>query len=136
MTDRDLITEGRRLLAEATNGPWQVTDLRNAEDGNRDCLWVDSWGGPEVEGVPHSYATVAEMTEDEGLQVIWGLADAELIAWMRNNLGTILDEWEAARNTYEQLQRDTQEGWTAIATKQQRDAQLIADLQTQLRGVS
>lgn len=63
----------------AEEGPWKVNDLRNAPDGNRDCIWVDVDNG-------RTYATVAEMDEDEGLRSVWGLPDAEFIANARTDL--------------------------------------------------
>lgn len=63
----------------AEEGPWKVNDLRNAPDGNRDCIWVDVDNG-------RTYATVADMDEDEGLRAVWGLADAEFIAHARTDL--------------------------------------------------
>lgn len=63
----------------ATDGPWKVVDLRNAPDGNRDCLWVDVDNGRQIK-------TVAELTEDGGAEIIWTLSDAEFIALSRDAL--------------------------------------------------
>ena len=79
-------------LAAATNYPWMVTDLRGAPDGNRDCIWVDVALG---EG-SRTYRTVAEMTEDDGLQIIWTLADAHLIANAPAWLAELVERVKAA----------------------------------------
>ena len=67
----------RELAEKATPGPWKVNDLRNAPDGNRDCIWVDA---RFERGGWVTYRTVAEMDEDTGLNPVWGIADAEYIA--------------------------------------------------------
>lgn len=76
---RTQLTEERCIIEAATDGPWEATDLRNAEDGNRDCIWVNQQSEA-------TYSTVAEMDADEGLQIIWGLGDAEFIAHARTAL--------------------------------------------------
>lgn len=53
--------------------------------------------------------------------------------WAVRNFADLLDEFEQTRTAHAKLQADTQEAFVRIAAKQQRDAQLIADLQAQLR---
>lgn len=60
------------------NQPLKVVDLRNAEDGHRDCIWLD------LEGMPH-YKTVAELYEDE-VQIVWTLDEAQRLAHSWNEL--------------------------------------------------
>lgn len=118
MPDSDLIAEGRRLLAAATPGRWLVSaafsdssaQVATAEFGpvcvvgNRDAV-----GG----GVPAA-------------------ADAALIAYAHNTYGPLLDELEQARAAFERLQRDTQQDYAAIASKQERDAQTLYEARARI----
>jgi hypothetical protein len=95
--------ELRRLAAAATPGPWSVNDLRNATDGNRECLWVDA---DYRTTYGRMISTVAELTEEGGLQVIWKLDDARFIAAARTAIPELLDALEAARKDAAELRRD------------------------------
>ena len=93
-------------LKAATNYPWKVTDLRNAPDGNRDCIWVDADPGNEGS---RTYRTVAEMTEDEGLQIVWSLSDAHLIANAPAWLAELVERVKAAEAEVERLREAVQD---------------------------
>lgn len=95
-TDRDLIAEGRTLLAAATDAPWQVDVHSHLEKGCR-CLcchdsptvalttnMLDCQDIPVPDG--------ADQTRCEQSGFTWG--DAELIVWVRNNLPALLDAAE------------------------------------------
>ncbi|MEV6432611.1 hypothetical protein [Nocardia sp. NPDC051463] len=100
----DLIAKGRRLLAAATPGPWDVDPHAHREKGCR-CLCC------------HDDATVTQTTnmlscddfpvpdgrdQERCEQAGYSYPDAELIVWMRNNLPGLLDELE----TWRSLARD------------------------------
>lgn len=122
MTDRDLITEGRALLAAATPAPWDVAD--------------------EIDGVRAGRPTVVKATKGDRRHRVVTVSQTRhhhepaepnvaLIVWMRNNLPALLDELEEARNAYTQLHRDTQDGWARIAARQERDRERITELEQQ-----
>lgn len=52
--------------------------------------------------------------------------------WVRDNLGAILDELEAARVAYAKLVQETQQHYAAIASKQQQYRTRIAELESAL----
>lgn len=87
----------------ATPGRWVVTDLRNASDGNRDCLWVDSRPSDDY-SVPGQYKTVADMDADEGLRIVWDIADAEFIAHARQDVPALLADLAAERARADQAE--------------------------------
>lgn len=124
MSNCDLITEGRALLDAATPGPWTVRD-DNSEIGGwppSSPLWcIDN----EAYLSDDDDEPAVSITIDVGVE-----ADADLVAWARNNLTTLLDEITTLRAAYAELQRDTQQAYTAIHAKQQRDAQRIAALES------
>ncbi|WP_029931064.1 hypothetical protein [Nocardia otitidiscaviarum] len=127
MPDRDLITDGRRLLAAATPGPW----VAYAPEPDWWWVWQEqklgSWGGvveprtasPAAGGIGAAIATDNRDADAER-------ADAELIAHMRNTYGQLLDELEQAHAALTRLQRETQEFYVAIAAKQDRDTRRLA----------
>ena len=95
----------RARAIQATQGPWVVNDLRDAEDGNRDCLWVDA--RPSLDSsVPGTYRTVAELDEAEGLQAIWTLADATFIAHAREDIPALLAALAAERDRADRAEAD------------------------------
>ncbi|WP_306365480.1 hypothetical protein [Nocardia sp. CC227C] len=77
MPDRDLITEGRRLLAEAGLAPWVVGSARPS-------------GGHYIGTAP---------ADPGDAELIGETAHAELIVHMRNTYGQLLTELEQARDS-------------------------------------
>ena len=73
MTDLDLDALEAVARASTHQESWKVTDLRDAPDGHRDCIWIDT---DDVA----TYATVAEMNDEDGLFPLWGIEDATHIA--------------------------------------------------------
>jgi hypothetical protein len=99
MTDRDLLAEGRELLAAATPGPWDFGPHCHIEKGCR-CLcchdpatvwYITNMLG--CEDVPVPEGADQERCDDLGHTY----NDAELIVWTRNNLAGVLDELESLR---------------------------------------
>lgn len=92
MPDRDLIAEGRRLLATATPGPLEVA--------NRAGIFVEL----------HSLHRLAP--GKDGYREIIGrglpLADAGLFVHLRNTYGELLDELEQARKALDDIARRVQ----------------------------
>lgn len=109
MADRDLIAEGRAKIAAATNAPWQVDVHSHLEIG---CRCLSCHDSPTV-----SHTTNMLFCEDipipEGRdqtrceQAGYTYVDAELIAWMRNNLPAVLDALEAQRARIAELEART-----------------------------
>lgn len=97
MPDRDLITEGRTLLAAATPGPWDTDPHAHLEKGCRCLSCHDSatvtltTNMLDCQDIPGS----DDQTRCEQSGYTW--ADAELIVWMRNSLPALLAETEQLR---------------------------------------
>lgn len=86
------VSEGRRLLTEATEGPWQV-DLRDriATSWERTAdvdgvTWIDR---PFVASTDSGMEDVPDAEQDA--------ANASLIVWFRNNAAALLDAVEAVQ---------------------------------------
>lgn len=86
------VSEGRRLLTEATEGPWQV-DLRDriATSWERTAdvdgvTWIDR---PFVASTDSGMEDVPDAEQDA--------ANASLIVWLRNNAPALLDAAEAVQ---------------------------------------
>jgi hypothetical protein len=102
MCPSDLIAEGRRLLAEATPGPWEIDDERSRYEGGRylngDLIADDD---DCIHGI-HGPGGAAIVKTDCGVYPP-ERPDAALICWARNNLPRLLDGLQgltAERDTY------------------------------------
>jgi hypothetical protein len=84
-------TELRRLLSEATPGPWRPCGANNDR-----CICGIVWG-------PGSEATIGGPVEDVPHHA--NPADAALIAAMRNTLPSLLDRLDAAEVVVRQARR-------------------------------
>lgn len=98
--DRDLIAEGREKLAAATPGPWTV------HEPEPEWYWVwrqdklPNWGGvlePRQGCADHGGGAIGGAIATDNKDSEQERADADLVAWMRNNLPALLDALEAAQ---------------------------------------
>lgn len=131
MTSPDLIAEGRALLAAATpTGPLRVYDA-NEGDGS----FRPAWCAADDKFIGILSTAFGEPPEDDdddlsvNLLVETGCkADAELHAWMRNNLGTLLVMLEAAQAAIGIVQAQHETELTRIAGRQANYRREIAGL--------
>lgn len=104
-TDCDLIAEGRKKLAVATDAPWKVDVHSHLE---KDCRCLCCHDNPTVtlttnmldcQDVP--VPDGADQTRCEQSGYTWD--DAQLIVWMRNNVPTLLDELTELRDLRDRM---------------------------------
>lgn len=100
MTTLDLDAIQARADA-ATEGPWKVTDLSN--HGHRGTLWVD------IDRPADGSMTVAELTEADGVEVIWKTTDAEFIAHARTDIPALIAEVKALRGKVAEVEELAQQ---------------------------
>jgi hypothetical protein len=116
MIDPELIAEGRAIDIAATSPPWTAEKL--------------SSGSAQILG--YASGPVGFVGSREGGDAdVPAVAEAEAIAWMRNNLGALLDALEDTQSALERLAKDRAIELEAIAAKQQRDRQRIAELEAE-----
>lgn len=117
----DLIREGQRHLAAATPAPWfpHVNDLI----GGYCVMPVDATPASVTEPTP----SIADFMHE---------ADAAFIAWARNNLPALLDALKASGAQLADIRRYQDEAFVAIAQKQKRDRDRIAELERFVRDLA
>lgn len=88
MTTTETIAKLRKLLAEATPGPWETDAWPRVDDVSEDVHFIRGVGQQKNQWI----ASCPEA--DDGVQLLRNMDNAELIVAMRNELPALLDRLE------------------------------------------